>query len=269
MTTVPSLPSAAYPSYMRVEQGPPPTLFTSQSVKDVYAQSHPYDPLYLALGPDMRVDELAHANTYMNLIFGGTSSNDIFDLAYKHVDRQLADSPVEKDSTVSFQNPLKFIPNGEADKDSILQTFAEQRQYYKGAVVEDAERFLKSRPTHNLIATTFYNKRATPSGQSTRYNHVSGIDNSLDFDDKALENFYPWGNLSSRTFAPDGKGGRNPVAYDHIHGPDARSVPLTPVSPIREFRASDLGMYHGNELDQYKLPTNTSLQSLFENKPRF
>ncbi len=46
---------------------------------------------------------------------------------------------------MSPQNPLAFVPAGEASKHSLLSTFARERQFYAGAVDSDAERALKSR----------------------------------------------------------------------------------------------------------------------------
>lgn len=260
-----SIPEATYPAYMTRSPTDRPTIF-EHSAKNGYLQSHPFDPMHLALGADMRIDELTQANTYMQLIFGGPTPDDAIDNAYNHVVRQISEIPVEQESKVSFQNPLRFVPVGEADKDSLLQTFANQRHFYKGVLDTDVERFLKSRPTHNMIATTFYNKKANSAGQSLRYNHVSGENNLLDNDPNAIKNFYPQDNLSSRTYAPDGKGGRVPLMYQNVYGPDARSVPLTEEARFpAEISAQDLGLYSGNELDnyQYSAKPMSAFEALF------
>lgn len=284
---IPPMPKAEYPSYMidtpAVMQNEAKNVralqdFYKHSVKQGYFQSHPYDQMHL--GSDMRIDELASQNTYMKLIFGGKPDKyDNINLAYNHSIRQMAESPVEKDSIVDQQNPLKFVSGAECDKDSLLKTFAEQRQFYKGAVDTDVERFLKSRPTHNLVSTTFYNKKANTAGQSLRYNHVRGANDLIYESDDSIKGFYPQENLSSRTFAPDGKGGRVPLNYQNIYGPDARLVPISEDArfpapePIQEFSASDLGLYYGNEVNRYLFnfaeQNNPSFQQLFEQyKPR-
>ena len=279
---IPRMTKAYYPSYMlnnpAVMQNEENNVKALQdyfvhSVKEGYYQSHPYDQMHL--GNDMRIDELASNNTFMKLIFGGQPDKyDNINLAYNHSIRQMAESPVEKDSIVDQQNPLKFVAGAECDKDAVLKTFAEQRQFYKGAVDTDVERFLKSRPTHNLIATTFYNKKANSAGQSLRYNHVRGANDLIYESADTIKNFYPQENLSSRTFAPDGKGGRVPLKYENIYGPDARLVPISDEArfpapePIQEFSASDLGLYYGNEIDRYVFNfaqiSNPSFANLFE-----
>jgi hypothetical protein len=51
---------------------------------------------------------------------------------------------------------------GEASKvNSLLETFAKERQFYAGAIDSDAERALKTRPDWRLISTTTYGKKLT------------------------------------------------------------------------------------------------------------
>lgn len=238
-----------------------------------YRQSHPYG--YMFTGLDLKKDELSQSNNYMRLIFGGKPDDekDGIHRAYNHAIRQVAESPVQADSVLGHLNPAAFVPGGEATKDSLLDTFAEQRRYYKGAVDTDAERALKSRPTHKLIHTTHYGKNLGQNGSSGRYNHVRG-QNHLLHRPKNLGNFMPQENISSKTYAPNGEGGENVLNHGVAFGADPRAVNITGGEgridggdPIREFKFTDTGMYAGNEIDRYSFELNASadLMGLFEN----
>lgn len=261
---LPPLPPAEWPAYMRDDPGVRRNEeaavraledFHDRSVNLGYFQSHPYDQMHL--GEDMKLDALAHANTYMKLVFGGKPApQDNIDLAYNHALRQMAESKVDAGSLLEDMDPRRFVPAGTCDKDSILRTFEEQRRFYKGAIDTDTERALKSRPTHNLVATTTYGRKLTESGASARYNHVRGQNDLLNRPSNA--DFFPTENLSSKTFAPDGAGGDVPLNYQNEFGEDARAVPVTDErrvdapDPASEWAAADLGPYAGNEVGRYE-----------------
>jgi hypothetical protein len=254
---IPSMPSAAYPAYLsaqaQTEDNKGLASYFEKSVLHGYAQSHPYDPIYL--GKDLAVDNLAKQNNYMKLIFGGENSEyDNIDLAYEKTFRQMAESTVEKDSTLSEQNPLKFVPWKECGKDEILKTFEEQRRLYNGFLPSDAEVALKSRVTHNMTSFTFYNKKLSSNGQSLRYNNVRG-QNELVLDDAST--FFPQENLSSRTNAPDGRGGSIPLNYKNVYDYDARVVNVANETPLpADNPVQDAGLYHGREVDRYTFSEN-------------
>jgi len=211
LKNIPPLPSSQWPQYMlhthRVDQDEKRAInqlehYYKRSVESGYEQSHPYD--FMFTGSDLKVDEQTLNNNYMRLIFGGKPGPaDNINLAYNNSIRQMAEAPITKDSIIGEQNPSSFVEGEQATKDSLLRTFAASRQYYKGAVDSDAERALKTRPTHRLISTTYYGK------DQLRYNHVRGQAHLLNRPTK-LENFRPDENLSSRTYAPDGMGGEVP-----------------------------------------------------------
>lgn len=266
---LPEIPPAKWPSYMRFDEGA--KVDEEAAIKDLidyynrsvtagYFQSHPYGQMHM--GQDMKLDEAALANNYMKLVFGGKPDpeRDNIDLAYNHALRQMAESPVEKDSLLGHQNPLAFVPLGTCDKDAILETFKKQRQFYKGSVDSDAERMLKTRPTHNLIATTCYGKDITwnnkGTGASARYNHVRGQADLLNRPTN-LQNFHPWQSLSSKTFAPMEDGGEVPLNYENAFGADARAIKVTdePRVPVKGYSGQwdeqDLGNYFSSDINRY------------------
>lgn len=269
---IPKMPQAVWPSYMLDNSGVRNNEvqniealedYFERTTRSGYFQSHPYDQMHM--GEDMKLDELAYQNTYMKRIFGGKPDpkRDNIDLAYNHAIRQMAESPVDKDSIIGNMNPLSFVPYQECDKDAILKTFAEQRQFYKGAVDSDTERFLKARTTHKLTATTCYGKKINISGQSMRYNHVRG-QNDLINRPTELGGFKPDGNLSSKTFAPNGEGGEVPLSYENVYGPDPRVIKITDEpqynvrTPPEQYNFNDLGLYNGNEIDRHLFEFSTS-----------
>lgn len=287
MRAIPSVPEAKWPEYMldnpgvrnnEVQNIAALEDYFDRSTRTGYFQSHPFGQMYM--GQDMKLDELAVHNNYMKRIFGGKPDpkKDNIDLAYNHAIRQMAESPVDADSVLGKMNPLAFVPGEECDKDAILKTFAEQRRFYKGAIDSDTERFLKARPTHKLISTTFYGKDISISGTSNRYNHVRGQNDLLNRPTE-LGDFKPEGNLSSKTFAPDGKGGEVPLNYENTNGPDPRAVKITdePRYDVRsvpdQFNFNDMGMYNANDIDRYVFEfaeiANPGFQELFKQfKPR-
>ena len=267
LRSIPKMPEAVWPKYMldnpgvrNDEQKNIEALenYFERSTRSGYFQAHPYGQMHL--GMDMKMDELTNSNNYMKLIFGGKPNpeRDNIDLAYNNAIRQMAESPVEKDSIIGHQNPAAFVPREECSKDAILETFEKQRQFYKGAIDSDAERFLKARPTHKLISHTCYGKKLSKSGTSLRYNHVRGQADLINRPTE-LENFKPDGNLSSKTFAPDGKGGEVPLNYENVYGLDPRAVKVkgTPKYDVKpplsqqQWNFNDMGSYSGADIDRY------------------
>jgi hypothetical protein len=245
-----------------------------------YAQSHPYDMMFT--GPALAIDSLALDNNAMKIIFGGGPGPlDNIEMAYDHSLRQMAEAPIERDSLLGQQNPLAFVPVGEASKDSLLETFAQQRDFYKGALDTDAERALKTRPTHRLIETTFYGKRLAADGSSLRYNHVRG-QNDLLWRPRNLQDFRPFENLSSKTFAPDGEGGEVPLSATAVYDTDPRDVPVpgvdgpgvgAPPAVVGETDFTDFGMYAGQNADAFAPVPDTAnrgfgIQALFAETQR-
>lgn len=228
-----------------------------KSTERAYQQSHPYDSM-LYPATDLAIDEIQRNNNYMRIIFGGKEmATDNMQLAYNHTLRQMAEAPIERDSILGHQNPLDFVEGAPATKESLLATFAKQRQYYKGAVDSDAERALKQRPTHRLIATTFYGKK------QQRFNPVTGQAHLLN---RPIMDgsFRPQENLSSRTYAPDGMGGEVPLDSELVFGADPREVKVTgesgnqmaPRSAAHPADWVDLGNYTGREIDRQHLDFN-------------
>lgn len=241
-----------------------------RSADSAYQQSHPYEVMFT--GPALAVDQVALNNTYMKTIFGGEPAlTDNIDMAYSHSVRQMAEAPIEKDSLISHQDPLAFVPVGEASKDSLLETFAKERQFYAGAIDSDAERALKTRPTHRLISTTFYGKKLSADGTSLRNNHVRG-QNDLIYRPERLENFRPYENLSSKTYAPDGLGGEVPLSATSVYDVDPRDVPVpgADVAPasVDQPDFTDFGMYAGASTDAFVPLPDTGIQMLFDDDRR-
>lgn len=235
-----------------------------------YAQSHPYEQMFT--GPTLAADAVAQNNTYMKLIFGGEPApSDNIDGAYNHAVRQMAEAPIEKDSMLSHQNPLAFVPVGEASKDSLLEAFAKERDFYAGAIDSDAERALKSRVTHRLVSTTFYGKKLAADGTSLRNNHVRG-QNDLIYRPMNLQDFRPWENLSSKTYAPDGQGGEVPLSATAVYDVDPRDVPIPGANAapaaVDQPDFTDFGMYAGASTDAFAPLPDTGIQMLFADDRR-
>lgn len=231
-----------------------------RSVELGYKQSHPLDRMFT--GADLKADELTLNNNYMKLIFGDKpSARDNIQLAYNHTVRQMADTPIESNSLLGVTNPDAFVPVGEASKDSMLEAFARARQFYPGEVVSDAERFLKTRATHNLVHTTYYNKRLTSDGQSIRNNHVRGQNDLLYRPD--TRDFHPVENLSSRTFAPDGNGEEAPLDAEAVYGTDPRSVKVDTDGKAPDDAVNDAGIYFDSMYTHDLNDFNSAFVSLF------
>ncbi len=260
MRSVAPLPSSQWPAYMlnthKRDENEGRAIkqlesYYKRSVETAYQQSHPYDVMFT--GSDLKVDEATLNNNYMRLIFGGKPGPaDNIDLSYNNSIRQMAEAPITKDSIIGQQNPLQFVEGEQATKDSLLRTFAHSRQFYKGVVDSDAERALKTRPTHRLISSTYYGK------DQKRYNHVRGQASLLNRPTN-LENFKPNENLSSRTYAPDGMGGEVPLDYENTNGLDPRSVRVdgeagkmtAPMNVPQYYKFTDVGNYSGREIDRH------------------
>lgn len=248
---------AQWPAYMiknKVDDGGNLPHMYKKSTERAYQQSHPYESMFYP-AEDLKIDEIQLNNNYMRLIFGGkVQPDDNMQLAYNHAVRQMSEVPIEKDSLLGHQNPLDFVEGAPATKESLLNTFEKQRQYYKGEVDSDAERALKQRPTHRLIATTFYGKK------QQRFNPVTGQAHLLNR--PVMDgSFKPMENLSSRTYAPDGFGGEVPLDAELVFGADPREVKVTgeagkqmaPRSASHPADWVDMGNYTGREIDRQHL----------------
>jgi hypothetical protein len=232
-----------------------------------YEQSHPLDIMFT--GSSLAADAVLLNNNYMKAIFGGEEGpRDNIQMAYSHSLRAMAEAGIESDSLLERMDPLAFVPVGEATKDSLLETFAKGRDFFAGAVDSDAERALKTRPTHRMIATTFYNKKLNAAGQSIRYNHVRGQNDMLERPQRA-ENFRPFENLSSKTFAPDENGGEVPLDFAATRDHDPREAPVpragAPPSMVEAPELADQGAYVGSDVEVYSnLPVTGGLEMLFQ-----
>ena len=237
-----------------------------------YFQSHPYDQIFTA--QDLAADEWTLSNNYMRLIFGGKPNpyTDNIHLAYNHSIKQRAEAPVTKEDTLYIMNPLDFVESKNSNKDDLLDTFAKMRRYYKGQIDTDTERALKQRGTHRTTHTTFYGKGISQAGQATRFNYVTGQHGDLQFRPDT-SNFYPYENLSSKTYAPMQDGKEVPLAYDILYGDDPRSVPIDHrpkiiPEPVSVFNFNDTGPYAGAEVDRYLqnyVQRDPPFASLFQN----
>lgn len=215
-----------------------------------YFQSHPHDPIYTSHA--LALDEATLNNNYQRLIFGGQPDpvKDNIHMAYNRALRARAESTVARETTLENMNPLQFVPAEEATKDSVIETFAKTREYHKGQLDTDAERFMKSRAGHELTQVTYYGKN------QGRFHYVAGQHAHLQFRPDS-SNFKSWCNLSSRTYAPDGDGGEVPLVIQNQNGLDPRAVPLSHElrsvnpEPMGMFNLNDTGNYPGRDVDQY------------------
>lgn len=228
----------------------------SRNQTEGYFQSHPYDQIFTA--KDLATDEWTLANNYMRLIFGGRpdQNTDNIHMAYNHTIKDRATAPTLKEDTLYEMDPLDFVESKNASKDSLLETFADERQYWKGMIDSDTERALKQRPTHELIHTTFYGKDVTESGTAGRFNFVTGQHGNLQFRPNT-KNFFPYENLSSKTYAPMESGKEVPLSYQNVYGDDPRKIAINhqpkidPPSPAATFNFNNTGGYPGAEVSQY------------------
>lgn len=232
-----------------------------------YFQSHPYDQIFTA--KDLATDEWTLSNNYMRLIFGGRPDpkTDDIHMAYNHVIKQRAEAPTLKENTLYEMNPLEYVESKQATKESLLETFSKERQYWKGMIDSDTERALKQRPTHELISTTYYGKDITPGGMAGRFHFLAGQHGHLQYRPDTT-NFFPYENLSSRTYAPMGNGKEVPLYYDIAYGDDPRRVPIDhqpkieAPEPAAVWNFNDTGSYPGSEVSRY-------LQNYVEKDPPF
>lgn len=245
--------------------------FHDKSAVTGYFQSHPFSQIFTNYG--LAVDEATLNNNYMRLIFGGKPDpvRDNIHAAYDYVLKQRADDPIVNTPTLNTINPSDFVEGEQSTKDSILETFKKGREYWRGVIDTDTMRALKQRPTHDLIHTTFYNSRVGQNGDSLRYNKIVGQYGHLQYRPDT-RNFTPYENLSSKTYAPDGKGGEIPLNQEVEFGTDPRSVPVTSTSrfassePKGVYNMNDVGNYAGREIDRYVqdfVDKNASMESLF------
>lgn len=261
-------PAYMFPDSKAVDQARPEQLDDFyRSASAGYEQSHPLDIMFT--GSSLAADAVLLNNNYMNAIFGGEQGpKDNIQMAYAHSLRSMAEAGIESSSLLENMNPLAFVPVGEATKDSLLETFAKERDFYAGAVDSDAERALKTRPTHRMIATTFYNKKLNAAGQSIRYNHVRGQNDLLERP-QTSDTFRPFENLSSKTFAPDENGGEVPLDYAAVNDHDPREAPVpsagAPPAMVQSPELADQGLYLGSEVNAYSsLPPTGGLELLFQ-----
>lgn len=220
-----------------------------------YFQSHPYDQIFT--GKDLAIDEWTLANNYMRIIFGGRPDpkTDAIHMAYNHSIKQRATAPTLKEQTLYEMNPLSFVEANPTTKETLLQTFQDQRQYWKGMIDTDTERALKQRPTNEIVHTTFYGKNVTPGGQAGRFHYLAGQHGDLQFRPDNSK-FFPHENLSSKTYAPMGDGKEVPLDYNNVYGDDPRQVPIDHQpkiipTPAATFNFNDTGSYPGREVDRY------------------
>ncbi len=231
-----------------------------------YFQSHPYDQIFTS--KDLATDEWTLSNNYMRLIFGGKPDpkTDNIHMAYNHTIKQRAEAPTLKENTLYEMNPLSFVQARNSNKEDLLKTFQDGRQYWKGQIDSDTERALKQRPTHELIHTTYYGKDVTSGGQAGRFNYVTGQHGYLQFRPNT-DNFFPYENLSSKTYAPMGNGKEVPLKYENVYGDDPRRIPIDhqpkiDAIPAQTFNFNDSGSYPGREVDRY-------LQNYVQKDPPF
>ncbi len=244
----------------------------TRGVESGYLQAHPFSVMYTA--QDLATDQANLNSNYMRLIFGGNNMpSDYSELNYNHTTRDLAENVVTSENTLGLQSELDFTPgNTEVTNEALLTTFAQQRQFFKGRIDTDTERFLKSRGgLPELQHTTYYGKR------NGNFHYLAGQSAPIEFPPN-ITNFSPYENLSSRTYAPmTEKGQTVPLYVENVFGIDPRAVAVTNepryiVSESGVFNSNDLGAYYGNEVDriiEVNRESNGPMESLFNTfKPR-
>jgi hypothetical protein len=216
-----------------------------------YFQSHPYSQMFTA--QSLATDEASLSANYMRQIFGGMGDPSQYEThrAYEHAAKQLSEAATHRSNTLRELNPAAFVGAGPSTKDSVLRTFAEQRQFYKGRVDSDAERALKQRATHDIVHTTYYGR---PGSRGGRFHGIVGYIDKPEFRPVVGADFRPYAYLSSRTHAPREDGGTVPLSIQAEMGDDPRLVPIDDATPKTVPDASpvlhDLGAYAGNEVDR-------------------
>jgi len=163
---------------------------------DAYLQSHPYSYMYTAF--NLATDEATLNSNYMRAVFGGDENEkDFMHMAYKNTLNQLNEAPSTR--VLHEFSPSDFVEGTTSSKDSLLDTFASTREYYKGQLDTEVERSTKARAGHELTQVVFYGKN------ENRFHHLTGQQSQ--FKPSNLVDFTP--SLSSRNYAPDGNGGFN------------------------------------------------------------
>lgn len=246
--------------------------YHQRSAADGYFQSHPFSQMFTSY--DLATDEATLNNNYMRLIFGGKEdpNKDEINGAYKHAIKQRAEAAVTKENTLEELNPSDFVSVANVNKDSLLQTFAEGRRFFKGQIDTDAERAMKGRVSHEMIETTFYGKNVSEAGAPGRFHHLAGQHGHLQYRMDPAKTL-SWWNLSSRNYAPDGEGGQVPLIIQNEIGDDQRSIPLTgelrtvAPEPSNSFNLNDIGLYPGKDIDNYvtsRVENNPTFEQLFQ-----
>lgn len=231
--------------------------FHERSAADGYFQSHPFGQMFTA--QDLATDEATLSNNYMRLIFGGKTDpdKDMIAGAYKHALKQRAEAAVTQGSVLENMNPLDFVEGKQDTKDAVLQTFAEQRRFFKGQIDTDAERAMKARVGHEIIETTFYGKNVHDNGMAGRFHYTTGQHGHLQYRQPPADT-KSWWSLSSRTYAPDGEGGEVPLMIQNQLGLDPRTIPIdsnevrvVAPDPANTYNFNDIGLYPGKEIDAH------------------
>lgn len=207
-----------------------------------FEKNHPFAP-YLHLGKDMAADARESSGEYMRLIFGGAPPrSDVFDYAYRTASLSAAQSQTSA-QPLAQQSELAFVPGARADKDSLLQTFQQQR-----VGESDLARSLSSRVTHTDQLYTFYGKR---------YNRFHKVRGGQDLLYRSSDpGFAPQWNLSSRTSAPTAEGGF--VPHFVVEPPQGRPAFFAELSASSDATQQDMGAYFGDDTSQFAQERVTS-----------
>lgn len=249
--------------------------FHDKTSTDAYFQSHPFSNLYTS--HTLAVDEATLQDNYMRIIFGGAPDpeKDNINLGYVHALKATETAPTG--GFLRELTPGHFVEGKQATKDSLLDTFARTREYHRGQLDSDAERFMKARVGHELTHVTYYGKDVTPAGQASRFHFVTGQHGHLQHrpDTTGMQS---WWNLSSKTYAPDGNGGEVPLRIQAEIGEDPRQVPISDdlkvyhKEPLGEFNNNDIGSYPGRDTDRFVtdyVEDNPNFTSLFQNQRKW
>lgn len=216
-----------------------------------YRQANPLGFMYT--GRDLMLDKQQMQQNYMSLIFGGRDSEfDNIDRAYTKSLNEAAEAPVESDSLLANQKPMSFHDLPPTTPQDLLETFADQRQYYKGVVDSDIERALKSRATHETLLTTYYGKRLQ------RLDPVHGQAGYDQYSPIVPKGFAPDQNISAYTGAYNEHGGRNPLAIVSSEPLGDTSQELAARSYVVPMSKPDYGNYYGRDADLQTPPQTES-----------
>jgi hypothetical protein len=238
----------------------------NRNVVEGYFQSHPFDQIYTAQA--LAVDQATLSSNYMRCIFGGQEdpAKDALHMAYTKAQLARAEAPTGR---VLYElGQADFVEGAQATKDSLLETFAQTRRFFKGQIDTDAERFMKNRADHGITQVTFYGKNVDEAGGAGRFHRTAGQHGHLQYrpDTTGMPG---WWGLSSKTWAPDGSGGEVPLIIAATDASsDPRQVPLTSElrvavgDPVRTFNMNDAGSYPGRDVDRF-------VRDYTENNPQF